>query len=449
MNKEKVQRNTKSNAIEKGKVIKDRWEILEKLGHGSHGVVYKAYDREGKIDVAVKTEPINNPHKILVKECEIYDQILKCHSHDKTGIPKLYHFCRFENHYILVIELLGPSLHDLFSYQGKVLSTKTILLIFMGLLRCIENLHSLGIVHRDIKPDNICMGNGKNASVVYLIDFGISKIYLDLETENHISFSKGRKFIGTRRYASLAAHKGKEQSRKDDLEAIGYTMMHLFNGKLPWDNSDKTLVQERKDIVRDIYNWKKQPADAFCQEKKHPKMFVRYLTNVKAIKFSYQPNYNGLRNIFQAALDKWGFLEDGYFDWAYSDNCEKLPLEKLDDRFENVRKLLRTPTSSNKISDTQSSTRQIPESENSTKGRSDYLRKTVGDENKTAPGILRAPNSMDSKMFHSASVGEPNRTSFERRHSIGDEERRKEEESENVEKKKKSTFRRFLKKMFA
>jgi serine/threonine protein kinase len=147
----------------------------------------------------------------------------------------LVHFHGVEAEYnIMVIDLLGPSIADLFVYCGNHFSLKTTLMLADQMIARIDSLHKKNFIHRDIKPENFLMGIGKNSHVVYLIDFGLSKKYREMKTHQHIPYKENKNLTGTARYASLNAHLGIEQSRRDDLEAIGYVLVYFAAGRLPW-----------------------------------------------------------------------------------------------------------------------------------------------------------------------------------------------------------------------
>lgn len=101
-------------------------------------------------------------------------------------------------------------------------------------LGTIARLHAKNFVHRDIKPENFLMGLGKKSHIVHMIDFGLAKRYRDGKTHQHIPYKENKNLTGTARYASVNAHLGIEQSRRDDLESIGYVLVYLANGNLPW-----------------------------------------------------------------------------------------------------------------------------------------------------------------------------------------------------------------------
>jgi serine/threonine protein kinase len=102
------------------------------------------------------------------------------------------------------------------------------------MLQRIEFVHNNSFLHRDIKPDNFLMGHGKNQHVLYIIDFGLAKRFIDPKTGDHIPYRDGKSLTGTARYASLNTHIGQEQSRRDDIESIAFVMVYLIKGELPW-----------------------------------------------------------------------------------------------------------------------------------------------------------------------------------------------------------------------
>ena len=139
-----------------------------------------------------------------------------------------------QHFHVMVMDLLGPSIEDLFQTCKRNFDLKTVLMIGQQMIRRIEKVHDERIIHRDIKPDNFLIGGTESTrDNVYIIDFGLAKCYKNSEGE-HIPYKDGKNLTGTARYASIATHKGIEQSRRDDLETIGHVLLYLVKGSLPW-----------------------------------------------------------------------------------------------------------------------------------------------------------------------------------------------------------------------
>lgn len=150
----------------------------------------------------------------------------------------------------MVFELLGPSLEDLFTYCGRKLSLKTVLLLADQLIQRIETMHKKGYIHRDLKPENILMGLEENASTLYLIDYGLAKKWKN-SNGDHIPTKEGKSLTGTARYASANTHLGIEQSRRDDLEGAGYVLLYLLKGELPWQGLRARNKDEKYQKIKD------------------------------------------------------------------------------------------------------------------------------------------------------------------------------------------------------
>lgn len=131
---------------------------------------------------------------------------------------------------------MGPNLGQLFKFCEKKFSNKTVSIIAIQMLERLEHLHDSGYLHRDLKPENIMIGQGKKAGIIHLIDFGLAKRYICPNTGKHVEHKKNKGVFGTTRYLSKNANSGCEQSRVDDLIALGHILVMLLRGgKLPWD----------------------------------------------------------------------------------------------------------------------------------------------------------------------------------------------------------------------
>lgn len=152
----------------------------------------------------------------------------------------------------MVMDTLGCSLEELFRKCGRKFSLKTVLMLADQMIQRIEYIHSRLYLHRDIKPDNFLMGLGKRQHYVYVIDFGLTKRYRDSRTGQHIPYKDGKSLTGTARYASLNTHIGIEQSRRDDLECLGFVLLYFLMGGLPWQGVKAKTRTEKYEIIKNM-----------------------------------------------------------------------------------------------------------------------------------------------------------------------------------------------------
>ena len=162
------------------------------------------------------------------------------------------------------MELLGPSLYDLYQFCGYRFSLKTTLMIAYQLIDRMEYLHSKGFIHRDIKPDNFLMGLGDTSGILHVVDMGISKRFIDTKTKQHIPYRNDKSLTGTARYTSVHSHWGEELSRRDDMEAIGYTLIYYYTGYLPWQNMSSSMNGEGNSGI--LQCKLKVPLDELCKD---------------------------------------------------------------------------------------------------------------------------------------------------------------------------------------
>ncbi len=291
-----------------GSVILDKYEIIKEIGSGSFGNVFKArLINSQDVFLAIKIEKLEKTESNksrLDMEYEIYNNI------QGDGIPQIVHY---NNNYqglkLLIMNFLGPSLEDLFNFCSRKFSLKTISMLGLQLISRLEHIHNLGIIHRDIKPENFLIGIGKDKSKIYIVDFGLSKPYL--QDSKHIEFRNNKNFTGTYRYSSIRNHRGIEQSRRDDLESIGYMLVYFYKGSLPWQGLKMSDKAERN---RTIYR-KKRTTDIGTITQNMPSEFYDYIQYCRLLRFSQNPDYDYLKGLFTSVLQKNQVDNDLIFDW--------------------------------------------------------------------------------------------------------------------------------------
>ncbi|KAK8858145.1 serine/threonine protein kinase [Tritrichomonas musculus] len=309
------------------KTIGGHYRISELIGKGGFGKTYRGIDITTLDEVAVKAEPINSKAPQLANEYKLY-KILA----GGSGIPCVnYYGSAGPNHY-MVMDLLGKSIEDLFFWCNREFSVKTVLMLADQMISCIEWIHRKNFIHRDIKPDNFMIGVNNKSNLVYLIDYGLMKHYRDPRTLKHIQYAEGVNIAGTARYASIHALSAIEQSRRDDLEGLGYVLAYLLRGSLPWMSVDG-IDQQAK--FRHMLEMKKQltPDELFSG---FPHQFVDYMNTVRKLKFDENPDYAYLRSLFREALIQGGFVYDYVYDW--SDTFSTFSVFKTEESDPNIKR---------------------------------------------------------------------------------------------------------------
>lgn len=225
----------------------------------------------------------------------------------------------------MVTDLLGPSLEDLFNYCNRKFSLKTVLMLAEQALTRLQLLHEANFIHRDVKPENFLMGLGKKADKLFLIDYGLAKKFRDPRTGLHIPNKEDRTLTGTARYASINSHLGIQQSRRDDLEALGYVLVYFLRGNLPWQGIAQASKKEHYEKILEMKV--ATPLEALCEGL--PEEFAGFLKYCKALKFEERPDYVWTKRLFKDLSKKLSVQEDLIFDWAVrSIEIEKAFLEE-------------------------------------------------------------------------------------------------------------------------
>jgi len=300
-----------------------KYRLIKRLGSGSFGDIYKGVNALTNEPVAIKLEPVKSRHPQLLYESKLY-KILGAAGNLAVGIPRVHYFGVECDYNVMVIDLLGPSLEDLFNYCNRRLTVKTTLMLGDQLVRRVEYIHNRNFLHRDIKPDNFLMGTGENVNMVYAIDFGLAKKYRDSKANQHIAYRENKQLTGTARYASIDTHLGIEQSRRDDLESIGYVLMYFIRGSLPWQGlkaRDKTHKYAR-------ITARKTNTSIAVLTKGYPEEFGMYLEYCRCLRFEDCPDYAYLRGLFRQCLRRLDLKYDFEWDWVLRHRASNLRISK-------------------------------------------------------------------------------------------------------------------------
>ena len=287
-----------------GQIIFNKYKIIKRLGRGSFGHIYLV-EYQNKL-YAMKLENTKKGYYILDKE--IY---LMIHLYGpRIPYAKSFGQCGYYN--VLVMELLGKSLEDIkLMLPSKKMTIPCVCKLSYQMLQILEHIHRKSFLHRDVKPDNFIMGIGPNSHLLYMIDFGFAKTYRDPTTLAHHPMQKGAGITGTARFASINTLSGYTQSRRDDLESLGYVIVYIAKGTLPWANikcDDKDALYSR------ILETKIQTTpENLCSGL--PAQFEEYIKYIRGMSYEQEPNYKYLRNLFLITLQNLGGKMDFSYDW--------------------------------------------------------------------------------------------------------------------------------------
>ncbi|KAH0616895.1 hypothetical protein JD844_028350 [Phrynosoma platyrhinos] len=294
--------------------VGNKYRLGRKIGSGSFGDIYLGANIATGEEVAIKLECVKTKHPQLHIESKFYKMM-------QGG---------------------GPSLEDLFNFCSRKFSLKTVLLLADQMISRIEYIHSKNFIHRDVKPDNFLMGLGKKGNLVYIIDFGLAKKYRDARTHQHIPYRENKNLTGTARYASINTHLGIEQSRRDDLESLGYVLMYFNLGSLPWQGLKAATKRQKYERISE----KKMstPIEVLC--KGYPSEFSTYLNFCRSLRFDDKPDYSYLRQLFRNLFHRQGFS----YDYGAARNPEDMDRERREHEREERMGQLRGNTSPRAIS---------------------------------------------------------------------------------------------------
>ncbi|XP_055927038.1 tau-tubulin kinase homolog Asator-like isoform X1 [Argiope bruennichi] len=295
--------------LQTGHVVKDKWQVVSKIGQGAFGEVYKCKDFTSNRQVALKLvskERITSASHLLKLEVTVLKEL-----QGKHYFPKFVGFGKTERFDYLVMELLGPSLSELKKHQpDRKFSLSTTLRLGHMMLKCIHAIHKTGYLHRDIKPSNFTIGIGEdNRRRVYLLDFGLARQYV-LENGEVRPPRYKVSFHGTPRYASLRVLQGKEAGRQDDLMSLFYTLSEFSFRDLPWKN-----IRDYREMAQ-----AKEVFDHQILVKEFPDEFQDFYNHISELTFFDQPDYDLLYSVFDRCIKRRGVKETDPFDFEETES---------------------------------------------------------------------------------------------------------------------------------
>ncbi|XWS11983.1 hypothetical protein CRYUN_Cryun37aG0051600 [Craigia yunnanensis] len=281
------------------------YRIERKLGKGGFGQVcvgrrvlaVNTNDRNGSgaVEVALKFEHRSSKgcNYRPPYEWQVYNTLGGSH-----GIPRVHYKGRQGDYYVMVMDMLGPSLWDVWNNNSHTMSIEMVACIAIEAISILEKMQSRGYVHGDVKPENFLLGPAgtPDEKKLFLIDLGLATRWQDSSTGLHVEYDQRPDvFRGTVRYASVHAHLGRTCSRRDDLESLAYTLVFLLRGRLPWQG----YQGENKGFLVCKKKMSTSPEALCCFCPMPFKQFVEYVVNLK---FDEEPNYAKYISLFDGIV---------------------------------------------------------------------------------------------------------------------------------------------------
>lgn len=295
-------------------LIKDKYMVFSQIGRGAFGNVFKGVDIETQECVAIKFESQNVNKERLDKESQLYTFLKE--KNKGTFIPNIHWYGSVHTYNVLIMTRLGPSFEKLIRKYNYTIQLKTILLLTINFFKILRDIHSLDIIHQDIKPDNFAIGRNKLKKNIYIFDFGLSKIK---ESKNS-KIEKTNGLLGTIRYASIRAHEGYPLSYRDDFESLMYMIIYLYNRRLPWQGIQGNTKDEKNRNVLEMK--RKIDLSQLCY--RLPIEYQKIINYSRNLEFNEKPKYDTLIKIIEDRLTDFGFNLNEQYEWTkLKTNSEK------------------------------------------------------------------------------------------------------------------------------
>ena len=270
--------------------IGNKYEIIEKIGEGTFGKVFKGRNIRTNDNIAIKIQH-KDIARVLRHEAKIYKYLS-----DISGVPQLRNFGIEQGFNFLVLDLFDISL------DVANINSRECIEYMISAIHILNHIHDRGVIHRDIKPDNFLSKIIGERKQIYLIDFGLSKMYINSDG-SHIIEKTDKKLIGTATYASLNMHNNIEPCRRDDLESLCYTFISLYGKILPWSGEVKNYksIDGSLDKVYEIIKTKKEASLDWLYD--IPGEFLTLLLYCRKLGFSDKPRYTYMLNVMNNLLE--------------------------------------------------------------------------------------------------------------------------------------------------
>lgn len=312
-----IDNSKKDNKKENEIVISDNYKLFsnQKLGSGAFGDIYKGEIIKTKEQIAFKIEVVKDQKTQQLQ----YETKILTALQGELGIPKIYFYGSQGKYNILIMELLGLSLEDMFKKCNRVYTLKSTLLLANQIIDRIEAIHAKGFIHRDLKPDNIMLGKDDLSKQIYIIDFGLAKRYKDPKTGIHITYKDGKSLTGTARYASINTHLGIEQARRDDIEAFAYMIIYFLKGSLPWQGLKAKSTKEKYEKIKEMKC--KTSIVELC--KNLPRQVSELLIYSRELKFKDKPDYSYIKKLIKSIADKENISLHDDYDWIVENKAKE------------------------------------------------------------------------------------------------------------------------------
>jgi serine/threonine protein kinase len=285
-------------------IVIHNYKILNKIGQGGFSSVYKAQHTKNNRIVALKIEKSKDSKSIL-HESKIMSYLNRELSSSNV-VPTLFWYGAFGKMVGIATTFYSTSLSEVLT---QTLDITMKMDLCRQLINIMRQIHSVFVIHCDVKPDNFMVHYGENDGLLKLviIDFGMSRLFVDSQqTTKHLPNKISDSLFGTPKYASYNVHLGHKYSRRDDLISIGYLLMTVFDIALPWSTLPLIGDEDYKDLVsvshpHNLYRRDLKIYDnlvEYLRKTDFADILIPYFTYVYALKYDEPPTYSNLVNYF-------------------------------------------------------------------------------------------------------------------------------------------------------